>query len=73
MARTMRHLDQPPLNVALSVARKRRIGDGGFGWSRRDSESDIGPLVASTLALWGLTSSEVEPRPRRRSGRATFV
>lgn len=72
-ARSMRHLDQPALNVALSVARKRRIGDGGFGWSRKDSESDITALVGATLALWGLTSSEVAPKPRKRSGRATFV
>jgi hypothetical protein len=69
----MWHLNQPELNVALSVARKRRIGDGGFGWSRRDSESDISPLVTVTLALWGLTSTEVEPRPKRRSGRACFA
>jgi phage terminase large subunit-like protein len=68
----MRHLDQPALSVALSVARKRNIGDGGFGWSRKDSESDITPLVASTLALWGLTSSEVN-QPKRRSGKAMFA
>lgn len=71
--RQMRHLNQTELNVAVSVARKRQIGDGGFGWSRKDSESDISPLVAATLALWGLTSSEVEPKPRKRSGRACFV
>ncbi len=72
-ARSVRHLDQPALNVALSVARKRRIGDGGFGWSRKDSESDITPLVGATLALWGLTSSEVAAKPRKRSGKATFI
>lgn len=66
----MHHLDQPALNVALAVARKRRIGDG---WSRNDSESDITALVGATLALWRLTSSEVAAKPRKRSGRATFV
>src|SRR5512139_1963735 len=69
----LRHLCQPALNVALSVARKRSIGDGGFGWSRKDSESDITPLVAATLALWGLESSEVAEQPRLRTGRAVFV
>ena len=69
----MRHLDQPTLNVALAVARKRRIGNGGFGWSRKDSESDITALVGATLALWGLTSSEVAIKGCKRSGRATFV
>jgi phage terminase large subunit-like protein len=73
MAGAVRHLNQRELNLALSVARKRRIGDGGFGWFRKDSESDISPLVAATLALWGLTSSEVAEKPRRRSGKATFV
>jgi phage terminase large subunit-like protein len=69
----VRHLDQPLLNVALSLARKRTIGDQGWGWSRKDSESDITPLVTATLALWGLTSSEVAEKPKVRTGRAVFV
>ena len=69
----LRHLDQPPLNLALSVARKRPIGDGGFGWSRKDSTSDITPVTAATLALWGLLSDEIEAKPRKRSGKAVFV
>jgi len=69
----LRHLDQPILNTALSVARKRSIGDTGWGWSRKDSESDITPLTTATLALWGLTSSEVAEQPRPRTGRAVFV
>lgn len=69
----MRHLDQPNLNHALSVARKRIIGDGGWGWSRKDSDSDITALVGATLALWGLTSSEVAEQPKVKSGRACFV
>jgi phage terminase large subunit-like protein len=68
----VRHLDQPLLNVALSVARRRTIGDSGWGWSRKDSESDITPVTAATLALWGLTSSEVAERLRVRSGHAVF-
>lgn len=73
MAGRLRHLDQPVLNVALSLARKRAIGDGGWGWSRKDSDSDITPVVGATLALWGLESSEVESLPQRRSGKACFV
>ena len=69
----LRHLDQPILNSALAVARKRQIGDSGFGWSRKDSESDITAVTAATLALWGLTSSEVAEKPRTRSGKACFV
>lgn len=69
----LRHLDQPLLNVALGAARKRKIGDSGFGWSRKDSESDITPVTAATLALWGLTSSEIAEKPKVRTGRACFV
>ncbi len=69
----VRHLDQPLLNMALGVARKRQIGDGGFGWSRKDSESDITPVTAATLALWGLTSGEVAEKPKVRTGRACFI
>jgi hypothetical protein len=69
----MRHLDQALLNTALSVARKRPIGDTGWHWSRKDSVSDITPLVTATLALWGLTSSEVAQLPPVRTGRAVFV
>ena len=69
----MRHLDQPLLNSALAAARKRKIGDSGFGWSRKDSESDITPVTAATLALWGLTSGEIAEKPKVRSGKACFV
>ncbi len=69
----LRHLDQPPLNLALAGARRRQIGESLWAWSRKDSGSDITQLVACTLALWGLTSSEVVPRQRKRSGKATFV
>jgi len=69
----MRHLDQPVLNAALGAARKRLIGDGGWGWSRKDSESDITALASATLALWGLRSDEVAAPPRVRSGKACFV
>ena len=73
MEQTVRHLDQPLLNSALAAARKRPIGDGGWGWSRKNSESDITPVTASTLALWGLLSDEIEQKPRVRSGKACFV
>lgn len=74
MSRAVAHTDQPQLNVAVSVARKRPIGDS-WGWNRRDANSDITPLVASTLALWGAQSSIVK-RPganRAASGRRAVV
>lgn len=72
-SRQLRHLEQPALNSALALARKRQIGDGGWGWSRKDSNSDITPVTTATLALFGLTSSTVAPKPRKRTGRAVFA
>ncbi|GGU91009.1 hypothetical protein GCM10010275_30040 [Streptomyces litmocidini] len=47
------HLDQPPLAVALAGAQKRPLGDA-WAWARRGVSVDISPLVAATLARWGL-------------------
>lgn len=69
----IRHLDQPQLNVALSVARKRPLG-AGWAWNRKDAASDITPVVASTLALWGAQKDNVErPTRRRKSERQVVV
>ena len=68
---TVRHTDQPQLNVALSVARKRSLG-AGWAWNRKDADSDITPVVAVTLALWGAQKDDVE-RPSRRSTERTAV
>lgn len=63
----LRHIDQTPLNAALTGARQRPIGDGGWKWSRKDSSVDISPLVAVTLADYALAlhgaASEPEPEP----------
>ncbi len=55
----LKHLDQPELNVAVASAGTRKIGDK-WAWARGDT--DITPLVASTLALWSL---ETSPEPRK--------
>lgn len=60
----LRHTDQPQLNVALSVARKRPLA-GAWAWNRKDPEADITPVVSSTLALWGAMKDDVV-RPSRR-------
>ncbi len=57
----LRQHGEPALAVAAAAVRKRAIGDA-FGWARKDS-TDISPLVAVTLALWGLsTRQQREPR-----------
>jgi hypothetical protein len=53
-ADTARHLGQPSLTKAMAGARKRENVEGGWRWSRRQSTEDIGPLVVTTLAMWGL-------------------
>lgn len=62
----VRHTDQPQVNVALSVARKRPLA-GGWAWNRKDAGSDITPVVSATLALWGAQSETVK-RPTRSAG-----
>lgn len=64
---SLRHTDQPQVNVALSVATKRPIPSGGWAWNRKDAASDITPIVSMTLALWGAQNDNVK-RPVRRSG-----
>lgn len=64
---TLVHTDQPQVNVALSVARKRPL-QAGWAWNRRDARSDITPIVAETLALWGAQSTTVKKPTRKHAG-----
>lgn len=66
---TVRHTDQPQMNVAVSVARKRPVA-GAWAWNRKDATSDITPVVSATLALWGAQKDDVERPTRRRTERA---
>ena len=45
----LRHLDQPELNTALSIAKKTPHGEA-WKWGRKNVTGDISPLVAVTLA-----------------------
>ena len=65
------HMDQPQVNVALSVATKRPL-QGGWAWNRKDANSQISPIVSQTLALWGAQNDNVQ-RPTRRQGSRTAV
>lgn len=62
------HIDQPQVNLALSVAGKREMADGaGWAWSKKNSQSDITPLVSVTMALWGAQNDNVK-KPVRSWG-----
>ena len=50
------------LDEVLPLAKRRDVGDSGWAWGRRRSSGDITPLVAVTLALWGL--GQVKPSRR---------
>lgn len=50
---TLFHLSEPSLNAAIKGAVKRPLGEA-WAWSRKNSSIDISPLVAGTLAHWGL-------------------
>lgn len=70
---SLHHTEQPQLTYALSVARKRSLlGGEAWGWNRKSAESDITPIVAVTLALWGAQQAKVE-RPIRRSSEGRRV
>lgn len=62
------HNDQPALNDAVTSAQKRDIGkDGGFGF-RSGNETDVTPLEAACLALWGVRTSKRNPARKLRIG-----
>lgn len=51
---TVQHSSDPIVDAAVESARRRQIGDTGWGWRRSDSEGDITPLVAITWAHWAV-------------------
>lgn len=48
------------LGDAVSAAAKRRVGDG-WVWRRRGNAADITPVIAATLARWGVITAPAEP------------
>jgi hypothetical protein len=69
--RTVIHLGReqaPTLWGAIASAETRQVGDGGHAWSRRDSEADITPVVAATLAAWALGKKRRAYDPRKSIG-----
>lgn len=69
------HADQPVLNDALAAARKRAIGTaGGWGWDRKDGQTNIAPLVAHTLARYGASLARRTVRdPEKQTQRRAVV
>lgn len=61
LERRLVHLNQPELNSAVTTAVKRELGDA-WAWSRRRSGAAITPLVACSLALFGVATA----KPKRK-------
>ncbi len=59
---------RPGMWNALGTAEVRVVGDGGETFSRRDSESDITPITAPTLAGWGTNKRRKEYDPLNSIG-----
>jgi len=68
---TLRHTDQPQVNVALSEAGTRDVG-GGKALSKKTTTSDITPITSQTLALWGAQRDNVK-KPTRTAKRKVVV
>jgi hypothetical protein len=71
MAASLRHTDQPQVNVSLSVAGKRPVGSG-WAWNKKSVDADITPTVSQTLALWGAQRDNVK-KPTRTAKRKVVV
>ena len=53
----MRYREYTRLDKAIKGAKTRPLSDS-WAWARKTSTTDITPLVATTLALWGAQSSK---------------
>jgi hypothetical protein len=58
--KTLRHLGQDSLDSAVAGAQQRRVADA-WAWDRQALTVDISPLVAVTLAAWGLETDMLAP------------
>lgn len=66
--RDVRHLGQKELTDAVAGAVKRKVGNS-WAWERHDLTTDVGPIAAASLALFGLST----PRVHRRTAVAPFA
>jgi hypothetical protein len=66
--RTVRHRGDPALDAAVGAAARRTVGEG-WAWSRRIPTTDVSPLIAASLALYGDRHRPADPvRPVAYAG-----
>ncbi len=56
------HRNQLPLTLAVAGAAKRDLAEL-WAWDRKSTTTDISPLVAATLAVWGLQTRADDAEP----------
>jgi hypothetical protein len=66
--RDVKHLGQQPMTGAVAGADKRNIGNS-WAWARHDMTSDIAPIAAASLALFG----HCTPRTHRQEAVAPWA
>ena len=57
------HLGQGVLDTAVEGSKQRTLGDA-WAWSRRSSRTNLAPLVAVTLAHYGVVVHGDVPAPQ---------
>lgn len=60
---SIRHVNQPDLDAAVSGVSTKEQTEGLFKWVRRSLAVDISPLYAVTLALWGHQKTPARRKP----------
>lgn len=66
--RTLTHIGQPGLTLAVGLAAKRDIGTaGGWGFTPATPEADVTPVDSAAAAVYGATTGK---RPMTGAGRA---
>jgi len=58
--RRLHHTGQAPLDRAAQVARKRKMGDGGWAFTREGSADDVTTIVAGSFAAYGARHSRAQ-------------
>jgi len=58
--KSLRHLGQDSLTAAVAGAERRKVSDA-WCWDRKALTVDLSPLVAATLAAWGLDEGSLGP------------
>ena len=62
----IRHIGQEELDEAVGAAQFKFVGDSLFKWNRKNQAADISPLVAASLALFGVDRAKKTGGQARR-------